>query len=111
MKTLTIKTAEAIIYLANGKVMQVRSPKTGRFMKVAKFANIVNNLIAVAKPTFEACLNTSLIENYTLATKLLMNKFKSLAKMAKALLGNVTIVVGRNYHVQGFDLNTLALHS
>ena len=111
MKLLAIKTAEAIIYLANGEVMQVRNVKTGRFMKVAKFANIVNNLTAIAKPAFDACLNTSLLESYTLATKLLLNKFKSLAKMAKHLLGEVVIVVGRNHHVQGLDLNTLALYS
>ena len=111
MKLLTIKTSEAVIYIANGKVMQVRNVNTGRFMKVAKFANIVNNLTAAAKPAFDACLNSSLLESYTLTTKLLLNKFKSLAKMAKHLLGGVVIVIGRNRHVQGFDLNTLALYS
>ena len=111
MKLLTIKTAEAIIYVANGKVMQVRNTKTGRFIKVAKFANIVNNLTAIAKPAFDASLNSSLFESYTLNTKLLLNKFKSLTKMAKHLLGDVVLVIRRNHHVQGLDLNTLALYS
>lgn len=107
-KLLVIKTTQAIIYVANGKVTLVKSAITGRFMKIAKFANIVNNLMVAAKQSNEATSKTSLLSTYTAATKLALNLFKNLAKMAVALLGDMTCIVKRNYHVQGLQAHTLA---
>ena len=44
-RSLVIKTASNVIYVANGKVSCVRCAATGRFVAVKKFANIVNSLI------------------------------------------------------------------
>lgn len=107
-KLLVIKTTQAIIYVANGKVTLVKNAINGRFMKIAKFANIVNNLMIAAKQSNEAMQSTSLFSTYTTTTKLAVNKFKNLAKMAIALLGDVTCIVKRNYHVQGLQAHTLA---
>ena len=107
-KLLVIKTTQAIIYVANGKVTLVKNAINGRFMKIAKFANIVNNLMVAAKQSNEATSKTPLFSTYTTVTKLAINKFNNLAKMAVALLGDMTCIVKRNYHVQGLQAYTLA---
>lgn len=109
-KLLVIKTTQAIIYVANGKVTLVKNAINGRFMKIAKFANIVNNLMIAAKQSNEATSKTPLLfSTYTAATKLAVNKFNNLSKMAIALLGDMTCIIKRNYHVQGLQACTLAL--
>lgn len=109
-KLLVIKTAEAIIYIANGKVTLVKNALNGRFMKIAKFAKIVNNLIVAAKKA-----NSAISQHKTFyfdnTTKLAMRNFKNLAKMATALLGEVLVHVSRNYRHTGFDFTLLAMYS
>lgn len=109
-KLLVIKTAEAIIYVANGKVTLVKNASTGRFMKIAKFAKIVNNLIVAAKKASSA---SSQIKTFCFNTevKLTMRKFKNLAKMAIALLGDVLVFTSRNYAHTGFDFTLLSMYS
>lgn len=110
MKNLVIKTALNAIYVANGKVTLVRDNKTGRFVAVKKFANIVNNLIVKAKNINEAkkANNEFYFNN---ATRLAMRSFKNMAKMAKALLGDVLVYVRKNYAHAGFDFTILSLYA
>ena len=96
MKSLVIKTSSNVIYVANGKVSCVRCAITGRFVAVKKFANIVNNLIVKAKNVSDA-LSANNEFYYNAKTKLAMRSFKNMAKMAKALLGDVLIYVRKNY--------------
>ena len=110
MKSLVIKTDSNVIYVANGKVSCVRCATTGRFVAVKKFANIVNNLIVKAKKVDEAKkANNEFYYNAT--TKLAMHSFKNMAKMAKALLGDVLVYVRKNYAHAGFDFTILSLYA
>ena len=110
MKSLVIKTSSNVIYVVNGKVSCVRCAITGRFVAVKKFANIVNNLIVKAKNVDEAkkANNEFYFNN---ATKLAMRSFKNMAKMAKALLGDVLVYVRKNYVHTGFDFTILSLYA
>lgn len=99
MKNLVIRTATNIIYLANGKVSCVRDRKTGRFVKIAKFANIVNNLIVAAKAENESILNCGTF--LSLTDKLIRNRYNSLKKFAIAFLGDCAVVQGN--WVRGLD--------
>ena len=110
MKSLVIKTASNVIYVANGKVTLVRDNKTGRFVAVKKFANIVNNLIVKAKNVNDA-LNSNNGFYYNTSTKLAMSSFKNMAKMATALLGDVLVYVRKNYAHTGFDFTILSLYA
>ena len=110
MKSLVIKTASNIIYVVNGKVSCVRCATTGRFVAVKKFANIVNNLIAKAK-NVDAALSANNEFYYNIKTKLAMRSFENMAKMAKALLGNVRVYTSRNYCHDAFNFTTLSLYA
>ena len=110
MKSLVIKTASNVIYVANGKVSCVRCATTGRFVAVKKFANIVNNLIVKAKNVNDA-LNSNNEFYYNTSTKLAMSSFKNMAKMATALLGEVRVFTSRNYCYDSFNFTTLSLYS
>ena len=110
MKSLVIKTASNVIYVANGKVSCVRCATTGRFVAVKKFANIVNNLIVKAKNVSDAKKANNEFY-FNVATKLAMRSFKNMAKMATALLGEVRIYVRKNYAHMGFDFTTLSLYA
>lgn len=110
MKSLVIKTASNVIYVVNGKVSCVRCAITGRFVAVKKFANIVNSLIVKAKNVSEAKkANNGFYFNN--ATRLAMRSFKNMAKMAKALLGDVLVYTSRNYAHTDFNLNVLSLYA
>lgn len=109
-KLLVIKTTQAIIYVANGKVTLVKNASTGRFMKIAKFSNIVNNLIVAAKKA-DSVISQNKSFYYNIETKLALRKFKSLSKMATALLGDVLVHVSRNYRHTGFDFTLLSAYS
>ena len=110
MKSLVIKTALNTIYVANGKVTLVRDNKTGRFVAVKKFANIVNVLIVKAKKVDEAKKANNEFY-YNVATKLAMRSFKNMAKMATALLGDVRVYTSRNYCHDAFNHTILSLYS
>ena len=110
MKSLVIKTDSNVIYVVNGKVSCVRCTITGRFVAVKKFANIVNNLIVKAKNVSEA-LSANSEFYYNATTKLAMRSFKNMAKMAKALLGDVLVYVRKNYAHAGFDFTVLSLYA
>ena len=110
MKSLVIKTASNVIYVVNGKVSCVRCATTGRFVAVKKFANIINNLIVKAKNADEA-LSSNNEFYYNVKTKLAMRSFKNMAKMAKALLGDVRVYTSRNYYHDSFNINVLSLYS
>ena len=110
MKSLVIKTASNIIYVVNGKVSCVRCATTSRFVAVKKFANIVNNLIVKAKNVNDA-LNSNNGFYYNTSTKLAMSSFKNMAKMAKALLGDVLVYTSRNYAYNGFNINVLSSYT
>ena len=103
MKNLVIKTASNIIYLANGKVSCVRDRLTGKFVKIAKFANIINNLVVAAKAENDSILATTshLTMRCTLVEKLIHNRFKSLKNLAKVLLGDCQVIKGNL--VRGLD--------
>ena len=109
-KSLVIKTASNIIYVANGKVSCVRCAITGRFVAIKKFANIVNNLIVKAKNVNEALSNNK-GSYYNAVTKLAMRSFKNMAKMATALLGEVRVYTSRNYCHDSFNFTTLSLYA
>ena len=109
-KSLVIKTASNVIYVVNGKVSCVRCATTGRFVSVKKFANIVNNLIVKAKNVSDA-LSSNNEFYYNSMTKLAMRNFKNMAKMAKALLGDVLVYVRKNYAHTDFDATILSLYS
>lgn len=102
MKTLTIKTKANTIYVANGKVTIVRDNATGRFVKPARFANIVNNLIASAKAANTAPRNSNPLATHTATTKALIAKFANLSKMTKQLLGELTVYLAPR-HAQGLS--------
>jgi len=108
MKSLVIKTASNVIYVVNGKVSCVRCAITGRFVAVKKFANIVNNLIVKAKRV-DAAKKANNEFYFNNATRLAMRSFKNMAKMAKALLGDVLVYVRKNYAHTGFDFTILSL--
>lgn len=110
MKSLVIKTATNAIYVANGKVTLVRDNKTGRFVAVKKFANIVNMLIITAKNVDNALSNNHEFY-YNVTTKLAMRSFKNMAKMATTLLGDVEVYVRKNYAHDGFNFTTLSLYA
>lgn len=110
MKSLVIKTSSNVIYVVNGKVSCVRCAITGRFVAVKKFANIVNNLIVKAKNVSEA-LSANNEFYYNSMTKLAIRSFKNMAKMAKALLGEVRVFTSRNYCHDGFNFTTLSLYA
>ena len=110
MKSLVIKTASNVIYIANGKVSCVRCATTGRFVAVKKFANIVNSLIVKAKKVDEAKKANNEFY-YNAVTKLAMRNFKNMAKMATALLGDVLVYVRKNYAHLGFNFTILSLYA
>lgn len=110
MKNLVIKTASNVIYVANGKVSCVRCTKSGRFVAVKKFSNIVNNLIVKAKNVSDA-IKANNEFYYNAATKLAMRSFKNMAKMATALLGNVRVYTSRNYCHDTFNHTVLSLYA
>ena len=110
MKNLVIKTASNTIYVANGKVTLVRDNKTGRFVAVKKFANIVNRLFITAKNVDNALSNNKEFY-YNTVTKLAMRSFDNVSKMAKALLGEVRVYTSRNYCHIGFCSTVLSLYS
>ena len=110
MKSLVIKTASNVIHVVNGKVSCVRDNKTGRFVAVKKFANIVNRLIITAKNASDAIIANNGFY-YNTITKLAMRNFKNMAKMAKALLGDVLVYVRKNYAHMGFDFTILSLYA
>ena len=109
-KSLVIKTALNTIYVANGKVTLVRDNKTGRFVAVKKFANIVNRLIIIAKNADNA-VRTNKSFYYSTATKISIRSFKNMSKMAKALLGEVRVYTSRNYCHDSFNFTTLSLYA
>ena len=109
-KSLVIKTASNVIYVVNGKVSCVRCAITGRFVAVKKFANIVNNLIIKAKNVNDALSNNNEFY-YNTGTKLAMRSFKNMAKMAKALLGDVLVYTSRNYAHTDFNINVLSSYA
>ena len=109
VKVIVIKTSEAIIYVANGKVTLVKNAINGRFMKIAKFATIVNNLMTLTKRAYNA-IESNVGFYYSVTTKLALNTYKNAVRMFNALFGDVTIIYKRNHHATGFDLNTLALY-
>ena len=110
MKSLLIKTATVIIYVANGKVTLVRDNKTGRFVAIKKFANIVNRLIITAK-TVDNALSNNREFYYNATTKLAIRSFKNMAKMATALLGDVRVYTSRNYCHDAFNFTILSLYA
>ena len=110
MKSLVIKTASNVIYVVNGKVSCVRCAITGRFVAVKKFANIVNVLIVKAK-SVNAVLSSNNEFYYNVKTKLAMRSFKNMAKMAKALLGEVRVFTSHNYAHTDFNINVLSSYA
>lgn len=110
MKNLFIKTALNTIYVADGKVTLVRDNKTGRFVAVKKFANIVNRLIITAKNA-DAAVRTNKSFYYSTATKIAMRSFDNMSKMTKALLGEVRVYTSRNYCHTDFDATILSLYA
>lgn len=110
MKSLVIKTALNTIYVTNGKVTLVRDNKTGRFVAVKKFANIVNNLIVRAKNVSDA-LSANNEFYYNSMTKLAMRSFKNMTKMATALLGDVRVYTSQNYCHDAFNHTVLSLYA
>ena len=110
MKSLVIKTALNTIYVADGKVTLVRDNKTGRFVAIKKFSNIMNRLIITAKNVDDALSNNHEFY-YNTMTKLAMRSFKNMAKMATALLGDVIVYVRKNYAHTGFDFTILSLYT
>ena len=110
MKTLVIKTSSNVIYVVNGKVSCVRCATTGRFVIIKRFANMVNNLIVKAKNVDEA----KKADNnffFTNETRLAMSMFNNMAKMAKALLGEVRVFTSRNYCHTDFNFTVLSLYA
>lgn len=110
MKNLVIKTASNTIYVYNGKVTLVRCNKTGRFVAVKKFSNIVNMLILKAKAV-DAALSNNNEFYYNVTTKLAMRGFKNMVKMATALLGEVRVYTSRNYCHDAFNHTILSLYA
>ena len=109
-KSLVIKTASNVIHVVNGKVSCVRDNKTGRFVAVKKFANIVNRLIITAKNASDAIIANNGFY-YNTITKLAMRSFKNMAKMATALLGDVRVYTSRNYCHDAFNFTVLSLYA
>ena len=110
MSILTIKTATNVIHVANGKVTLVRDNKTGRFVAIKKFANIVNILVVKAKNAYNAIRNNREFY-YNTTTKLAMRSFENMTKMATALLGEVRVYTSRNYCHTDFDFTILSLYA
>lgn len=106
MKNLVIKTPAAIVYVVNGKVSCVRCKKSGRFMTIKKFSNIVNNVFLAAKNASEAIKNNKgfYFDN---VTKLALRAFNNVAKIAVAILGGVHVFTSKNYCTDGFNFNYL----
>ena len=110
MKNLVIKTASNTIYVANGRVTLVRDNKTGRFVAVKKFANIVNMLVVKAKNVSEAKKANNEFYFNTI-TKLAISAFNNAVKMATALLGEVRVYTSRNYCYDAFNHTVLSLYA
>ena len=110
MKSLVIKTASNTIYVANGEVTLVRDNKTGRFVAIKKFANIVNVLVVKAKNVDDA-KKANHEFYYNAATKLAISAFNNAVKMATALLGDVRVYTSRNYWHDAFNHTVLSLYS
>lgn len=97
MKLAIIHTAKAVIYTANGKVTIVKCRSTGRFLKRAKFARIIDNLFSLAKNAITKGYSDNI-------HKLNVQLFQNMAKMAKTVLGLTTVYFKRNFAVTGFDM-------
>ena len=110
MKNLVIKTALNTIYVANGKVTLVRCNKTGRFVAIKKFSNIVNMLIIKAKNVDDALSNNNEFY-FNVATKLAISAFNNAVKMVTALLGNVRVYTSRNNCHDAFNHTILSLYA
>ena len=110
MKSLVIKTASNTIYVANGEVTLVRDNKTGRFVAIKKFANIVNVLVVKAKNVDDA-KKANHEFYYNAATKLAISAFNNAVKMATALLGDVRVYTSRNYCHDAFNFTILSLYA
>ena len=110
MRSLIIKTATNVIHVVNGKVALVRDNKTGRFVAIKKFANIVNMLVIKAKNVSNAISNNHEFY-YNITTKLAMRSFENAAKLAKASLGEVRVYTSRNYCHTDFDFTILSLYA
>ena len=110
MKTLVIKTSLNTIYVANGKVTLVRDNKTGRFVAIKKFSNIVNMLVVKAK-NVDAAKKANHDFYFNVATRLAMSAFNNAVKMAMALLGDVKVYTSRNYCHDAFNHTVLSLYS
>lgn len=110
MKSLVIKTALNTIYVANGRVTLVRDNKTGRFVAIKKFANIVNVLVVKAKNVDDA-KKANHEFYYNAATKLAISAFNNAVKMATALLGDVRVYTSRNYCHDAFNFTILSLYA
>ena len=110
MKNLVIKTALNTIYVANGKVTLVRDNKTGRFVAIKKFANIVNMLVVKAKNADDA-KKANHGFYFNVSTKLAISAFNNAVKMATALLGDVRVYTSRNYCYDAFNHTVLSLYS
>lgn len=109
MKTLTIKTSQNTIHITNGKVMQVRDNKTGRFVAIKKFANILNRLFVLATNAITA-IETNKGFYFTPTTKLAVNLFDNAKKFASAFLGSLRFYTSRNYCIDGLSMNAMHLH-
>lgn len=101
MKNLVIRTATNIIHLVDGKVSCVRDRKTGRFVKITKFANIINNLVVVTKAEHDSIITSSFFKPLTVADKLIRRRCANLKKLATALLGECQVIKGNL--VRGLD--------
>ena len=110
MKNLVIKTASVTIYVANGKVTLVRCNKTGRFVAIKKFANIVNMLVVKAK-NVDVAKKSNHDFYFNNVTRLAIKAFNNAVKMATALLGSVRVFTSRNYCHDAFNHTVLSLYA
>lgn len=110
MKNLVIKTALNTIYVVNGKVTLVRCNKTGRFVAIRKFSNIVNMLIIKAK-NVDVAKKANHEFYFNVTTKLAISAFNNAVKMATALLGEVRVFTSRNYCHDAFNHTVLSLYA
>lgn len=110
MKHLVIKTASNTIYVVNGKVSCVRDTKTGRFVKIQKFAYMIDNLFTIAKNTAITVSNDTAFfkSEYT---KLALRMFKNTAKLIEKSLGDILIFTKRNSAKQGFDWHIMNMYA
>ena len=110
IKSLVIKTASHVIYCVNGSVSCVRDAKTGRFVKIQKFAYMIDNLFTIAKNTAVTVSNDTAFfkSEYT---KLALRMFKNTAKLIEKALGDILIFTKRNSAKQGFDWHIISIYS